>query len=378
MRFDRQVTRVVGWATCALGLGAAALPAQGRGMMHRDSTTAEVMQVVHQLMVNHDKLRRTVVNLPNGVRTVTESDDPTMVTQIQRHVTMTGAFVAAGHDPNLPMSTPALRGVLQNGKKIVRQAQATAKGMEVVETSDDPATVALLQQHAAEITELVKRGMAAMHGGAMAAAEPAAVPRPAAAAAATAPSGMQHMRGMNHQPGITHQPGMAHQAGMTHEPPTASARPTRAGQEAFATIAEIVRLLDADPATDWSKVDLEALRAHLRDMDDVTLRAEVRATPVAGGAVFDVQGIGRVREAIRRMALSHGSTIGPSDGFTWTAVSTATGARVTIRATRTDDLAMQSRIRALGFVGMLTLGDHHTAHHLGIANGSMRGSHQHH
>jgi hypothetical protein len=169
MRLDRQVTRVVGWAICAMGVGAGVLPAQGRSMMHRDSTTADVMQVVHQLMVNHDKLRRTVVNLPNGVRTVTESDDPTMVTQIQRHVTMTGAFVAAGHDPNLPMSTPALHGVLQNGKKIVRQVEATAKGMLVVETSDDSATVVLLQQHAAEITELVKRGMAAMHGGAMAA-----------------------------------------------------------------------------------------------------------------------------------------------------------------------------------------------------------------
>lgn len=175
-------------------------------------------------------------------------------------------------------------------------------------------------------------------------------------------------------------PGMTHQPGMTHEPPTAtaSARPTRAGQEAFATIAEIVRLLDADPTTDWSKVDLEALRAHLRDMDDVTLRAEVRMTPVEGGAVFDVQGTGRVREAIRRMALSHGATIAPADGFTWSATSTPTGARVTIRATRTDDRTMQSRIRALGFVGMLTLGDHHTVHHLGIANGSMRGSHQHH
>lgn len=359
MRFDRQVTRVVGWATCALGLGAAALPAQGRGMMHRDSTTADVMQVVHQLMVNHDKLRRTVVNLPNGVRTVTESDDPTMVTQIQRHVNMTGAFVAAGRDPNLPMSTPALHGVLQNGKKIVRQVETTAKGMLVVETSDDPATVALLQQHAAEITELVKRGMAAMHGGAM---------EPGASTAPPAPAGMQHMPGMNHQPGMTHEPPTA----------TASARPTRAGQEAFATIAEIARLLDADPATDWSKVDLEALRAHLRDMDDVTLRAEVRMTPVEGGAVFDVQGTGRVREAIRRMALSHGATIAPSDGFTWTAASTPTGARVTIRATRADDRTMQSRIRALGFVGMLTLGDHHTVHHLGIANGSMRGSHQHH
>lgn len=359
MRIDRQVTRVVGLAACAFSLCASALPAQGRGMMHGDSTTSAVMQVVHQLMVNHDKLRRTVVNLPNGVRTLTESDDPTMVTQIQRHVNMTGAFVAAGRDPNLPMSTPALHGVLQNGKKIVRQVEATAKGMLVVETSDDPATVALLQQHAAEITDLVKRGMAAMHGGGMAAAEPAPAPTP---------SGMQHMPGMNHQPGMTHEPPTA----------TASARPTRAGQEAFATIAEIVRLLDADPATDWSKVDIEALRAHLRDMDDVALRAEVRTTPVEGGAVFDVQGTGRVREAIRRMALSHGATIAPSDGFTWSATSTPTGARVTIRAAQAGDRTMQSRIRALGFVGMLTLGDHHTVHHMGIANGSMRGSHQHH
>ncbi|MBX9857901.1 MAG: hypothetical protein K2Y26_20420 [Gemmatimonadaceae bacterium] len=363
MRLDRQVTRAVGWTVCAVSLGASAMQAQGRGMMHRDSTTAEVMQVVHQLMVNHDKLRRTVVNLPNGVRTVTESDDPTMVTQIQRHVNMTGAFVAAGHDPNLPMSTPALHGVLQNGKKIVRKVEATPKGMLVVETSDDPATVALLQQHAAEITDLVKRGMAAMHGGGMAAAEPAR-----AEPATAAPAGMQHMPGMNHQ------------AGMTHESSTetTSARPTRAGQEAFATIAEIVRLLDADPATDWAKVDIEALRAHLRDMDDVTLRAEVRTTPVEGGAVFDVQGTGRVREAIRRMALSHGATIAPSNGFTWTATSTPTGARVTIRAAQAGDRTMQARIRALGFVGMLTLGDHHTAHHLGIADGSMRGSHQHH
>lgn len=108
------------------------------------------------------------------------------------------------------------------------------------------------------------------------------------------------------------------------------------------------------------------------------MRADVRATPIAGGATFAVQGTGRVREAIRRMALSHGATIAKSDGFTWTATSTATGARVSIRAVKVNDRTMVARIRALGFVGLLTLGDHHTFHHLGIADGSMRGSHQHH
>ena len=49
--------------------------------------------------------------------------------------------------------------------------------------------------------------------------------------------------------------------------------PTMPGQEAFGTIQEIVRMLEADPATDWSKVNIGALREHLIDMDEVTLRA---------------------------------------------------------------------------------------------------------
>jgi len=328
---------------------------QGRGgMMGGDPSIPAVMQVVHELMTNHDKLRRTVVNLPNGIRTLTESDDPAMVQQIQKHVEMTGKLVADGRAPNLPMSTPALHGVLQNGRKIDRKVELTDKGVLVVETSDDSATVALLQKHAAEVTDLVKRGMAAMH-------DPAPAP--------AAPGG-----GMMHTPGMQHAPGMQHDAASS----PAVNGPTRAGQEAFATIAEIVRLLEVDPRTDWSKVDIEALRAHLRDMDDVTMRAEVRSTSVTGGAVFDVQGTGRVREAVRRMALSHGATITTADGFSWAAESTPTGARVTIKALRADDERMVTRIRALGFVGMLTLGDHHTAHHLGIANGTMRGAHHQH
>jgi hypothetical protein len=38
--------------------------------------------------------------------------------------------------------------------------------------------------------------------------------------------------------------------------------PTHPGQEAFGTIQEIVRILQADPKTDWSKVNIGALREH--------------------------------------------------------------------------------------------------------------------
>jgi len=50
--------------------------------------------------------------------------------------------------------------------------------------------------------------------------------------------------------------------------------PTSPGQEAFGTIQEIVRMLEADPSTDWSKADIAVLREHLIDMNEVTLRAK--------------------------------------------------------------------------------------------------------
>src|SRR5690349_8688830 len=64
---------------------------------------------------------------------------------------------------------------------------------------------------------------------------------------------------------------------------TSASAPTLSGQYAFATIAEVVGVLKADPATDWSKVNLEALRQHLIDMDDVTLRSTVVQKQVPGG-----------------------------------------------------------------------------------------------
>jgi len=63
----------------------------------------------------------------------------------------------------------------------------------------------------------------------------------------------------------------------------AAATPTLPGQDAFGAIQEIVGILDADPKTDWSKVDLEALRQHLIDMNEVTLKAETAPKQIDGG-----------------------------------------------------------------------------------------------
>ena len=58
--------------------------------------------------------------------------------------------------------------------------------------------------------------------------------------------------------------------------------------DAFGAIAEIVRILEADPTTDWAKVDLERLRQHLIDMNEVVLHSLVRQTPIAGGLAMEI------------------------------------------------------------------------------------------
>ena len=80
------------------------------GMQH-DSTIQAEMRVVHELLVNHERIRRTVTNLPDGVRTLTESDDPAVAQLIQQHVSTKLRRVSEGRDPALPMESPALHSI---------------------------------------------------------------------------------------------------------------------------------------------------------------------------------------------------------------------------------------------------------------------------
>jgi hypothetical protein len=173
------------------------------------------------------------------------------------------------------------------------------------------------------------------------------------------------LRAQDHQ----HTPGMQH--------PASGPQPKEGGQAAFTSIAEIVKLLDADPRTDWSKVNVEALRQHLIDMDEVTMRAAVRAEPVDGGAAFIVTGNGRTLEAIRRMTHSRAATGTPDNSVRMSVSDLPNGVRFTALAGNPSDARAVARIRGLGFIGVVALGDHHAPHHLGIANGTMTGMHGH-
>ena len=164
---------------------------------------------------------------------------------------------------------------------------------------------------------------------------------------------------------------MDHKA-MSHDASGASpagAIPIEAGQSTYAAIGEVARIMLADPHTDWSHADIDALRNHLVDMDNVTLRAAVTTTRLPNGATFHVSGEGAVIGSIQRMTRSHFAE--PDDGKQWTMSvrSTADGADVTVVSAKAADTA---EISGLGFFGILTLGAHHQPHHLMMARGTMR------
>ena len=139
----------------------------GPAMMGHDSSTMAEMGAIHELMVNHDRINRTVTNLADGIRTVTESDDPEIAKIIKEHVSSMDQRVSAGNDPGLPMESPALHSIFRNADKVQTSIQTTGNGVIVVQTSTDPETVAALQTHASEVSDLVKGGMAAMHAAMM-------------------------------------------------------------------------------------------------------------------------------------------------------------------------------------------------------------------
>jgi hypothetical protein len=138
------------------------------------------------------------------------------------------------------------------------------------------------------------------------------------------------------------------------------------GQGAFAAIQEIVALLESDAGTDWSKVNINGLQQHLIDMDNVTLRAEVTATNVAGGKRYLVTGASSIRDSIDRMIKGHAETMDGVNGMNISAASVPGGTVMTVTVAEPRDLA---KLDGLGFIGIMALGTHHEDHHLMVAKG---------
>lgn len=145
---------------------------------------------------------------------------------------------------------------------------------------------------------------------------------------------------------------------------------TMPGNDIFGTIREVVAKLEADPNTDWSKVDMQALWQHLLDMKAFTEEVHVISKkPIENGVEIQVQPqTKRAVEALKHLFSMHPAMLKMEKG--WDMIAKPNGGQWTVTCTTKNKSEVQ-KIRALGYIGLITEGAHHQMHHWMIATGNM-------
>lgn len=133
--------------------------ASSNGMMGMmGGSMMEDMGSIRGLLADHEKVERRVEDIPNGVRTVTTSDDPEVAALIRRHVRQ----MAARYDRDQPirMMDPVFRELFRNRDRASLNYQDIPGGIRVTHTSDDPNVILLIRQHARHfVSEAAEEGM---------------------------------------------------------------------------------------------------------------------------------------------------------------------------------------------------------------------------
>jgi len=136
----------------------------GSGGMMGAATTADMSSYM-DLFDHHTAIRRTVEQVPGGVRTTTESDDPALAARLQAHVSSMYGHLQQGQE--VQCMSDSLPLLFRNAGGYQRRLTLTAKGVSVTETSSDPQLTQAIRAHAQEITSFVDEGMPAMMQGMM-------------------------------------------------------------------------------------------------------------------------------------------------------------------------------------------------------------------
>jgi hypothetical protein len=119
-------------------------------------THAYDRDVWQTLLYHHDKIRREVKRLPNGLAAVTESDDPAIATLIKDHTLAMKDRMESG--ARVRTWDPVFRELFDRHAKVKLEVVLTEKGVSIVETTDDPETLRLLKSHSAGVTDMVREG----------------------------------------------------------------------------------------------------------------------------------------------------------------------------------------------------------------------------
>jgi len=132
------------------------------GLEGKDTTDLEVDDL-KTIFRSHLGIQRKVINLPNGIKTITEAKDITLREAIVSHVTMMVTRLQEGKNPEIKIQSPTLDELFKVYEEIDTGIEMTDFGIAVVQTSSNPAVVDFLQTHASEVSDMAARGMAAVH-----------------------------------------------------------------------------------------------------------------------------------------------------------------------------------------------------------------------
>jgi uncharacterized protein len=130
-------------------------PGMGQGGGHRAD-----MMGIHFLFARRDSITRTVTEIPGGVRTLTESDDPAVTAKLQEHVQAMYTRLMEGRP--IHGRDPLFAALFRSADKIDLRIEKTVAGLRVTETSTDPETVELIRRHAEVVSLFIANGMTEM------------------------------------------------------------------------------------------------------------------------------------------------------------------------------------------------------------------------
>ncbi len=143
---------------------------------------------------------------------------------------------------------------------------------------------------------------------------------------------------------------------------------SEAGNDAFGTIQEVILKLNSNPDTDWSKVNLEKLRRHLIDMNNITLNVKVISqTKIKNGllAIVKPTTLG-AKASLQRIFQAHPMQLKAETGWNMSVKSDNGQYILKITTKNKKDI---DKIRGLGYIGLMAYGTHHQEHHWAMATG---------
>lgn len=134
----------------------------GEGMMGVSPTD---MSRYMEMFNRHNELTRTVEEIPDGIRTTTQSNSPELADQLKAHVSSMYAHLEQGGE--VMCMSDSLPALFRRADGYRRQLTFTPTGVIAEETADDPQLVAAIRAHAQEVTGFVRDGMPSMMRGMM-------------------------------------------------------------------------------------------------------------------------------------------------------------------------------------------------------------------